>query len=115
MFQADVGGVNALEEVIPGSASNVNLRVVPEDDGEFRRELVVRQFEDVVLHEAWAGAATVELRPNAQVPVHLLPVGDIVLGLHRIMDLTLPPAKVVHRYPSPGWQQAPAPSAVSRS
>jgi acetoacetate decarboxylase len=97
-FKQTAAAPDALEEAVPGSAHNVNLRVLPVDDGEFRRELITRQFEDVVLHESWVGAATVELRPNAQVPVHLLPVGEIVLGLHRIMDLTLPPARVVHRY-----------------
>ena len=31
-------------------------------------------FEDVDVHEAWTGPATLELRPNAQAPLHLLPV-----------------------------------------
>ncbi len=87
-----------LERRVPGSANNVNLRVLCAAEGAFTRELLVRQFEDVVVHEAWAGTATVELRPNAQVPVHLLAVGEVVVGLHRIIDLTLPPATVVHRY-----------------
>ena len=30
--------------------------------------------------------------------MHLLPAGEVVLGLHRMVDLTLPPATVVHRY-----------------
>jgi acetoacetate decarboxylase len=30
--------------------------------------------------------------------VHLLPVRGIVLGLHRMVDLTLAPGHVVHRY-----------------
>jgi acetoacetate decarboxylase len=62
------------------------------------RELVVRTFEDVETHECWAGPATVELRPNAQVPVHRLAVGKVRLGLHRIVDLTLPPGRAIHRY-----------------
>jgi acetoacetate decarboxylase len=91
----------ALDGLIAGAATNVNLRVLPEGDDGFRRELVSRTLTDVVEHEAWEGPATLELRPNAQVPVHLLPVREVVLGLHRTIDLTLPPGRVVHRYPGP--------------
>ncbi len=77
---------------------NVNLRVLPEDGSAVRRELVSRTFADVEQHEAWVGPATLELRPNAQVPVYLLAVREVVLGLHRVLDLSLPPGRVVHRY-----------------
>ena len=36
-----------LERLVPGSAVNVNLRVLPEDGSEMRRELVARTFADV--------------------------------------------------------------------
>jgi acetoacetate decarboxylase len=88
---------DALLELVPGAGTNVNLRVLPSGD-ELVRELVVRTFEDVETHECWAGPATIELRPNAQVPVHRLAVGDVRLGLHRIVDLTLPPGCAIHRY-----------------
>jgi acetoacetate decarboxylase len=87
-----------LERLVPGAAINVNLRVLPEDGSEMRRELVARTFADLEEHEAWVGPATLELRPNAQVPVHLLAVREVVLGLHRVLDLSLPPGRVVHRY-----------------
>jgi acetoacetate decarboxylase len=87
-----------LADLVPGAARNVNLRVLPDGDDAVRRELVVRTFEDVVVREAWAGPATLELRPNAQAPVHRLVVDEIALGLHRLVDLTLPPGAVVHRY-----------------
>lgn len=87
-----------LEHLVPGSAVNVNLRVLPEDGSAMRRELVARTFADVEQHEAWIGPATLELRANAQVPVHLLAVRAVVLGLHRVLDLSLPPGHVVHRY-----------------
>jgi acetoacetate decarboxylase len=88
---------DALSALVPGAGTNVNLRVLPSGD-ELVRELVVRSFQDVDTHEAWVGPATVELRPNAQVPVHRLPVGEVRLGLHRMLDLTLPPGRVIHRY-----------------
>ena len=31
---------------------------------------------------------------------HLLAVREVVLGLHRVLDLSLPPGRVVHRYGS---------------
>jgi acetoacetate decarboxylase len=52
----------------------------------------------VIEHEAWTGPATLELRPNAQVPAFLLSVCEVVLGLHRILDLTLAPGRIIHRY-----------------
>jgi acetoacetate decarboxylase len=89
-----------LERLVPGAGVNVNLRVRQEEEGVVSRELVARSFADVVEHEAWTGPATLELRPNAQLPVHLLSVRDVVLALHRTIDLTLPPGRVVHRYPT---------------
>lgn len=87
-----------LEALVPGSATNVNLRVLPLDGDDVRRELVARDFEDVVVHECWTGPATVELRPNAQVPIHQLPVRAVRGATHRLIDLTLPPGRVIHRY-----------------
>ena len=89
----------ALEALVPGSGVNVNLRVLPDHGETFRRELVARAFADVVEHEAWEGPATLELHAHAQVPVFRLPVREVVLGLHRVVDLTLPPGRVIHRYP----------------
>ena len=42
---------------------------------------------------AGAGPRPLELRPNAQVPVYLMPVGEVVLGLHRMVDLSLAPGR----------------------
>ena len=30
--------------------------------------------------------------------LHLLAVREVLLGLHRVLDLSLPPGRVVHRY-----------------
>lgn len=87
-----------LISLVPGADLNVNLRVRQEEEGVVSRELVARRFADVVEHEAWIGPGTLELRPNAQLPVHLLAVQEVVLGLHRVVDLTLAPGRVIHRY-----------------
>jgi acetoacetate decarboxylase len=86
-----------LDRLVPGAAVNVNLRV-RQEEGDISRELVTRRFADVVEHEAWTGPATLEMRPNAQLPVYLIAVRDIVLGLHRVVDLTLAPGRIIHRY-----------------
>ncbi len=97
-FKQQPAPPDALEQLVPGNALNVNLRVLPDRDGGFERVLLTRRFEDVVVHESWTGPSTVELRPNAQVPVYRFAVGEIALGLHRMVDLTLPAASVIHRY-----------------
>ena len=87
-----------LATLVPGAELNVNLRVRQEEEGVVSRELVTRRFADVVEHESWIGPATLELRPNAQLPVYLLAVDDILLGLHRTVDLTLSPGRIIYRY-----------------
>jgi acetoacetate decarboxylase len=87
-----------LDHLVPGSGLNVNLRVRQEEGDTVSRELVARSFSDVVEHEAWTGPGTLELRPNAQVPIHRLAVQEVVFALHRMLDITLAPGTVVHRY-----------------
>jgi acetoacetate decarboxylase len=91
----------ALAQHVPGGDTNVNLRVLPEDGDALRRELVVRTFADVAIHEEWAGDGTLELRPNAQLPVHRLAVREVERAYHRVVDLSLPPGRVIHRYAGP--------------
>jgi len=87
-----------LAGLVPGAELNVNLKVRQEEEGVVSRELVTRRFADIVEHAAGIGPATPELRPGAQLPVYLLAVGDIMFGLHRIVDLTLSPGRIIHRY-----------------
>ena len=89
---------SALEAIVPGAGLNVNLRIQHEEAAVVSRSLVARTFDDVVEHEAWTAPGTIELRANAQLPVHVLAVREVVLALHRTVDLTLAPGSVVHRY-----------------
>ena len=91
------GSGSEIEHLMPGADLNVNLRIRQEEEGIVSRELVTRRFADVVEHEAWSGNATLELRPNAQLPAHLLAVCEVILGLHRTIDLTLSAGHVIHR------------------
>ena len=53
---------------------------------------------DVVIHEVWRGPGTLELRPNAQVPVHLLPVREVVEAFHWRTDFSLVDGEVIERF-----------------
>jgi acetoacetate decarboxylase len=51
-----------------------------------------------VVHEAWEGPCTVELRGNAQLPVARLPVLEPLLGIYWRADFTLVPGEIIHDY-----------------
>jgi acetoacetate decarboxylase len=78
--------------------TNLNLKVVPSIDGGVAvRELTARTLADVDVHWVWRGLGTVELRPNAQAPVHLLPVRDVVEAFHWSADFTLDHGEVLEK------------------
>lgn len=81
--------------------TNLNLKAIPAADGSGAavRELTARTLEDVVVHEVWAGPGTVELRPNAQAPVHLLPVQEVVEAFYWRADFTLVYGRLLERIP----------------
>ncbi|MBX3062982.1 MAG: acetoacetate decarboxylase [Anaerolineae bacterium] len=79
--------------------TNINLKVVPHVDGTTAiRQLTARTFADVHIHECWRGAATMELRPNAQAPVYKLPVVEVIEGFYWRTDFVLPFGSVIHDY-----------------
>jgi acetoacetate decarboxylase len=81
-----------------GFATNINLKIVPAaGGGDAVRELTAREFADVHVHEVWEGPGTLELRPNAQAPVYLLPVVDVERAFHWRVDFTLVYARVLER------------------
>ncbi|MFL5929140.1 MAG: acetoacetate decarboxylase [Gaiellaceae bacterium] len=78
--------------------TNLNLKVVPSVDGGIAvRELTARTLADVDVHWVWRGAGTVELRPNAQAPLHMLPVRDVVEAFHWSVDFTLVHGEVLEQ------------------
>ncbi len=80
-------------------AENINLKAVDHIDGRPAiRQLTARRLAEVVVHECWSGPCTVELRPNAQAPVHRLPVVDMLDGFHWRADFTLVPGRIIHDY-----------------
>ncbi|WP_150525986.1 acetoacetate decarboxylase [Roseibium sediminis] len=80
-------------------ATNLNLKAVDHIDGTPAiRQITSRRLADVTVHEAWAGPATMELRPNAQLPVYRLPVQDTLQGIYWRADFTLVPGEIIHDY-----------------
>jgi acetoacetate decarboxylase len=80
-------------------ATNVNLKAVDHIDGTPAiRQLTSRSLADVRVHECWRGPCTVELRPNAQAPVHRLPVRAPLDGFLWRADFTLVPGVILHDY-----------------
>jgi acetoacetate decarboxylase len=78
---------------------NINLKAVDHIDGTPAiRQLTSRQLSDVQVTECWRGPCTVELRPNAQAPVHRLPVVEMLDGFHWRAQFTLVPGVVLHDY-----------------
>jgi acetoacetate decarboxylase len=51
-----------------------------------------------VVDEVWRGHGTLELRPNAQVPVHLLPVREVVEAFYWRADFSLVDGTVIERF-----------------
>lgn len=92
------GALEDLAAVFP-FATNLNLKAVDHIDGTPAiRQLTSRRLADLVVHECWRGPSTVELRPNAQAPVHRLPVRAEADGFFWRADFTLVPGVVLHDY-----------------
>lgn len=80
-------------------ATNLNLKAVDHITGEPAiRQLTSRKLANVEIHEAWVGAATVELRPNAQLPVFRLPVIEPLEGFFWRADFTLIEGEILFDY-----------------
>jgi len=89
--------VEALQAL--GFGTNINLKVIPSVDGSGPavHELTARDFEDLHVHEVWEGFGTVELRPNAQAPVFLLPVTEVERAFYWRADFTATWGRVLER------------------
>jgi len=80
-------------------ATNLNLKAIDHIDGTPAiRQLTSRQLADVQVTECWRGPCTVELRPNAQAPLHRLPVLEMLDGFYWKATFTLVPGIILHDY-----------------
>lgn len=80
-------------------AINLNLKAVDHIDGRPAiRQLTSRKLANLVVRECWRDPCTVELRPNAQAPVHRLPVREMLDGFFWLADFTLVEGVILYDY-----------------
>jgi acetoacetate decarboxylase len=80
-------------------ATNLNLKAVDHIDGRPAiRQITSRKLAEVLVHEAWGGPCTVDLRGNAQLPVSRLPVLEPLTAFYWRADFTLVPGEILHDY-----------------
>ncbi|WP_027834154.1 acetoacetate decarboxylase [Maritalea myrionectae] len=90
--------ISELSDIFP-FATNINLKAVDHIDGSPAiRQLTSRSLADVKVSECWRGASTTHLLPNAQAPVHRLPVQEMCDGFFWTAEFTLVPGKVLLDY-----------------
>jgi len=93
-YKQQASSVDELDAL--GFGTNINVKeIAGVDGGVALRQLTAREFDDLVVHEVWRGPGTVELRPNAQAPVHLLPVLEVEAAFHWRADFTLVHGRVL--------------------
>lgn len=79
--------------------TNIALKAVDHiDHTPAIRQLTARRLAKVKVHECWRGPGTVELRPNAQAPLHRLPVREMLDSFHWRADFTLVKGRVIYNY-----------------
>ena len=93
--------ISSLSEIFR-FATNLNLKAIDHIDGTPAiRQITSRQLADVQVTECWRGPCTVELRPNAQAPLHRLPVMEMLDGYYWKASFTLVPGVILHDYLKP--------------
>jgi acetoacetate decarboxylase len=98
-YKQQRGSLNGLKKRTFDFGTNLNYKVIPHIDGAPAiRQITSRVLTNVQVYECWEGECTVDLRPNAQAPVHKLPVVEMGLGYYWRADFTLVEGKVLHDY-----------------
>src|SRR5690606_4808036 len=93
--------ISELSEIFP-FATNLNLKAVDHIDGRPAiRQLTSRSLADFKIAACWRGPATTELRPNAQAPIHRLPVQEMMDGFFWKGAFTLVQGEILYDYLSP--------------
>ena len=96
------GDLADLKREIYDFSTNLNYKVIQQIDGSpALRQITSRSLADVHVHECWTGPCSIELRPNMQAPLHLLPVLDAGMGWFWRADFTLVPGRVLYDYLAP--------------
>ena len=94
--EASLGGLRSAR----GHGHEHHLKTIPNLDGMIRaRQLVARELANVRVPECWSGPGTVELRPNAAMPLYPLPVLEYLEGYYWRAEFDLVAGRVIYDYP----------------
>ncbi len=97
-YKQQEADISELSEIFP-FATNINLKAIDHIDGSPAiRQLTSRSLTDVKVSQCWRGPSTTELRPNAQAPVHRLPVREMLDGFYWEAEFTLVAGEVLLDY-----------------
>jgi acetoacetate decarboxylase len=98
-YKQQRGSIEDLKRSAFDFSLNLNYKVLQHITGECAvRQITSRRLADVKIHECWRGPCTVELRPNAQAPLHRLPVVEELDGYYWKAEFTLVPGEILHDY-----------------
>lgn len=98
-YKQQRGSIDDLKRSAFDFSLNLNYKVLHQITGECAvRQITSRRLADVRIHECWRGPCTVELRPNAQAPLHRLPVVEELEGYYWKAEFTLVPGEILHDY-----------------
>ncbi len=98
-YKQQRGSIEDLKRSAFDFSLNLNYKVLQHINGECAvRQITSRRLADVKIHECWRGPCTVELRPNAQAPLHRLPVVEELEGYYWKAEFTLVPGEILHDY-----------------
>jgi acetoacetate decarboxylase len=80
-------------------AQNINHKVIRNiDGGQGINQITARTLSDVHVKGIWSGECTVELYPNTEAPVHLLPVVRNIRSFYWEADFALVPGVIVRDF-----------------
>ena len=98
-YKQQRGAIEDLKRSAFDFSLNLNYKVLQHINGECAvRQITSRRLADVKIHECWRGPCTVDLRPNAQAPLHRLPVVEELEGYYWKAEFTLVPGEILHDY-----------------
>jgi acetoacetate decarboxylase len=98
-FKHTRGTIDELQRTTFDFSLNLNYKIVQHIDGRPAiRQITSRRLTEVTVLECWADPCSIELRPNMQAPLHLLPVVETGLGWFWRTEFTLVPGTVLHDY-----------------